>query len=353
MDKVPVIILSGFLGSGKTTLLTRILEYYSKGRLRPAVIMNEVGDVNLDGQLVNEMIPMREMLSGCICCTIRGDLGMEIRNLILETSPDLILIEATGVANPLEIFEAVTEAALLVPIDIRTMISIVDAGHFLEWRRKGTGKTYHLIEDQIRCASLLLLNKADLVSTAELNESKRLMAEINPHTSIYPTVYCEISEETLNQVLLEGEKPSFEDIQRKEPFRHSEHQHDTDGQRELHGHHEHGHEHHEHDEHCEHHGDHSHHHHSYDHVMVYTHYFDGPLDSTRFEQMISELPGNIYRAKGIFTEADSSERMMFQYAYQQLDILPIKPQGSVQDVAVFLGEQFSKQELKRKLEAAL
>lgn len=80
IDKVPVIILSGFLGSGKTTLLTKILEYYAKGRLRPAVIMNEVGDVNLDGQLVDENIPMREMLSGCICCTIRGDLGMEIRS---------------------------------------------------------------------------------------------------------------------------------------------------------------------------------------------------------------------------------------------------------------------------------
>ncbi|MGN7382428.1 CobW family GTP-binding protein [Paenibacillus sp. SAFN-117] len=333
IDKVPVIILSGFLGSGKTTLLTKILEYYAKGRLRPAVIMNEVGDVNLDGQLVDENIPMREMLSGCICCTIRGDLGMEIRNLVMESSPDLILIEATGVANPLEIFEAVTEAALLVPIDIRTMISVVDAGHFLEWRRKGTGKTYHLIEDQIRCASLLLLNKADLVSAAERDESKRLMAEINPKASIHPTVHCEISEEALNQVLLENNRLCFEEAQQKDPCSHSAHHHDNEG-------------------HCEHHGGYDHNH-SYDHVMVYTHYFDRPLDSTRFEQIISELPDNVYRAKGIFTEAETGERKMFQYAYRQLDIFHIKPQGSVQDVAVFLGEQFPKLELKRKLEAAL
>lgn len=114
--KTPVVILSGFLGSGKTTLLARMLDYYAKRRIRPAVIMNEAGDVNLDGQLVNEEVPMREMLSGCICCTIRGDLGMEIRDLIADRSPDLILIEATGVANPMEIFDSVTEAAFLVPI---------------------------------------------------------------------------------------------------------------------------------------------------------------------------------------------------------------------------------------------
>lgn len=326
VEKIPVVILSGFLGSGKTTLLTRMLDYYAKKQIRPAVIMNEVGDVNLDGQLVDETISMREMLGGCICCTISGDLGMEIRDLVLEASPDLIMIEATGVANPMEIFDAATEAAMLVPIDIQAMISVVDAAHFLHWHRKGTGKTYHLMEDQIRCASMLLLNKADLISAAELDESKRLVAALNPKAFIHSTVHCEVSDELLNQVLQEVKAISFEYAHQDEHHKHS-----------ACNRHDHDHEHHE-------------HHHSYDHVMVYTHYFENPLDSSRLEEIISKLPDSVYRAKGMFTDAASGERMVFQYAFRQLNIFRIKPQGSVQDVAVFLGEQFPKHELQRKLE---
>lgn len=119
MKSVPILILSGFLGSGKTTLLTRMLNDDLRKGIKPAVIMNEIGDVNLDGQLVGMGVPMSEMLSGCICCTIRGDLAMEIRRLIDEANPDHILIEASGVANPIEILDAVTEAAFFNPIEIR------------------------------------------------------------------------------------------------------------------------------------------------------------------------------------------------------------------------------------------
>lgn len=324
--KIPVVILSGFLGSGKTTLLARMLDYYAKRRIRPAVIMNEAGDVNLDGQLVNEEVPMREMLSGCICCTIRGDLGMEIRDLIADRSPDLILIEATGVANPMELFDSVTEAALLVPIDLHAMISVADAAHFLHWHRKGSGKTYRLMEDQIRCASTLLLNKADLISPAELEESKRAMEMLNPNAFVHVTVQCEINDEALDRVLHMRELMSFKDAQLDEHRHRSackHHPHDRYGPE---------------------------HPHSYEHVMVYTHYFEHPMERSRIETILSELPSSIYRAKGIFTAADTGERMMFQFAYRQLNLFRIKPQGNVQDVAVFMGEQFPKHELKRKLE---
>ena len=90
---IPVHLLSGFLGSGKTTLLRRLLDYYTAQGMKPAVIMNELGDINLDGQLVGDEVPMAEMLSGCICCTMRGDLGMEISMLIDEHKPDVIFID--------------------------------------------------------------------------------------------------------------------------------------------------------------------------------------------------------------------------------------------------------------------
>ncbi|MCC3373703.1 GTP-binding protein [Cohnella sp. REN36] len=335
MKKVPIVILSGFLGSGKTTLLAQMLDYYTTKGVRPAVIMNEVGDVNLDGQLVNETIPMREMLSGCICCTIRGDLGMEIGQLINESSPDLIIIEATGVANPMDIFDAVTEAALHVHIDIHAMITVVDAGQFLQRHRRGKSKTYRLLEDQIRCSSLLLLNKSDLMNTSELNETKRILETVNSKASIHTTVHCEIDDALFNRMLQEQERISFEDANQDEQGQHSACNH-----------------HHHEDEHS-HDRNHPKHHHSYDHVMVYTHYFQQPMDSSRFEQIISELPDGVYRAKGIFTAAETGERMMFQFAYRQLEILRIQPQGRVQDVAVFMGEQFPKHELKRKLEQSV
>lgn len=343
MKKVPVVMLSGFLGSGKTTLLANILEYALNDGLRPAVIMNEVGDVNLDGQAVNESVPMREMLSGCICCTIRGDLGMEIRQLVQEASPDIVLIEATGVANPMEVLDAVTEAALLQPIDIQAMVTVVDLAHFLRWQRTGTGRTYRLMVDQIRCASVLFLNKSDLVSVSELEEMILAIHGLNPHALLFSTVKCEVNRRVLEQIV---RKDDFATAAADRQRRRSEeaacgHDHSRE---QSHNHaHDHSHDHHHHD-------GHHHHDHSYDHVMVSTHYFQRPIELDWFEQIIGQLPDRVYRAKGIFTAAGSGERMMFQYAFRQLDMFRIHPQGNIQDVAVFIGEQFPEQELKMRLE---
>lgn len=107
---VSVHILTGFLGSGKTTLLTRALDYFKLNGKKPAVLMNELGDVNLDGMMVDEEVPMTEMLGGCICCTIRGDLGMELKQLIQDHKPDVVFVESTGAANPMEMLDGITDA---------------------------------------------------------------------------------------------------------------------------------------------------------------------------------------------------------------------------------------------------
>ncbi|MFC4601869.1 CobW family GTP-binding protein [Cohnella hongkongensis] len=343
IKKVPVLVLSGFLGSGKTTLLQKMLNAFVAKGMRPAVIMNEVGDVNLDGQLLEERIPMREMLSGCICCTIRGDLGLEIKQLVEDWSPDLIMIEATGVANPMEIFDGVTEAALLVHIEIKAMITVIDAAHFMHWHQKGTGRTYRLMQDQIRCASILLINKSDLISTAELDEMKQRIQTINPAAVMHSTVYCEV-----DHSLIEGVFQAHEFV----PIVEGQHHDEDDGYDTCDHPHDHDHHHHNHHDHSDpkHEG---HHTHSYDHVMVYTHYFQQPVESKRFEQFVSQLPDRVYRAKGVFTSAETGERMLFQFAFRQLELIRINPQGKVHDVAVFMGEQFSQNELKRELEQSI
>lgn len=93
-QSIPIYLLSGFLGSGKTTLLKQLLDQLKENGKKPAIIMNEVGDVNVDSHLIDHNIPMKEMLSGCICCTISGDLGMTILNLCREYQPDVIVIES-------------------------------------------------------------------------------------------------------------------------------------------------------------------------------------------------------------------------------------------------------------------
>lgn len=322
MKKTPIIILAGFLGAGKTTLLAKWLEDAADSGMSPALIMNEVGDMNLDSLIVNENVPQREMLSGCICCTIRADLGTAIRELAVEASPGIIFIEATGVANPMELLDAATEAALLLPIEIRAVATVVDIAHWLKWRQVGAGKTYRLMADQIRCASVIVLNKSDLVTAAELEEGMAAIRELNPLAPLYPTIRCEV-DRGIREELMDGSHEALEAVflpteQCREPDRSRDHTHA--------------------------------HHHSHDHVTVYTHDFELAIDPDWLRQTIARLPDRVYRAKGVLTAADSGERMMFQYAYRQLEIFPIRPQGSVQNAAVFIGEQFSEQELKALLE---
>ncbi|MGP3788306.1 CobW family GTP-binding protein [Paenibacillus sp. 1A_MP2] len=332
MRAVPILVLSGFLGSGKTTFLSQILKECNKKGINPAVIMNEVGEVNLDGQMVEEVVPMREMLNGCICCTIRGDLSMELMNLIEEEAPDLVIIESTGVGNPIEILDAITETAMGTAIEIRAYITIVDARDFLHRFGKKKGRTYRLMRDQIRCASVLLLNKSDLVSIEELNQIKEEVAALNPVAPIIPTVQSISSQLDWNLFLESSHNTSMlpyaANVQEEQCI-HNHNNHE-DG---------HNHAHHLHDD-----------HHSYEHLMVHTHYFPCSLDKVSFRQMFKMLPDNIYRAKGIFTDTESGKRMMFQYAFKELELFPIQPKGKVQDVAVFIGEHFPKEDITRKLE---
>ncbi|HEY0826550.1 MAG TPA: GTP-binding protein [Bacilli bacterium] len=334
-NPTPIHILSGFLGSGKTTLLAGAIDYYTGLGRKPAVIMNEIGEVNLDGLLIDSTIPMTEMLSGCICCTIQGDLGLTIRNLMLEYKPDVIFIEATGAANPMEILDGVADASLLLETVIKSVITVVDAPHFLQLKQEGKGKTFRLMVDQIRCATLLILNKIDLVRTPDLAELEGALYEINKFAPIYGTVFCQIDMNLLDSCEQDSGNEHAKCIND-----HGIHEHNGDD----------GHS-------CDH--DHPEkyyvhriikkHHHSHDHVMVYTHYFRHAIDKAKFEEIINELPQEVYRAKGIMVFSDAPDRVMFQYAYRHSNFLNIAPKVEVPNVAVFIGENFSKEKLQTAL----
>ncbi|MDF2927001.1 MAG: cobalamin biosynthesis protein [Paenibacillaceae bacterium] len=369
---VPVFILSGFLGSGKTTLLSRVIRHAQERGRKPAVVMNELGEVNLDGIAVGIEVPMAEMLDGCICCTVRGDLGITIQQLVKDEQPDIIFIEATGVANPMEILDGVTEASLYMKVEMKGVITVADAVLLREQSAKGAGKTYRLLEEQIRCASVIILNKADLASPDELDGLEQTLGKWNAHAQIIRSVRADVDlgifdalEGITRSGAGQGQACSCQDGHRHEAgHEHGEecgchdHEHDHDHRHE----HQHDHNHdrecdhdhdHNHDHQCGHEHDHHHargHHHTHDHVMVYTRYLSGPVDSGSFEELVGRLPENVYRAKGVLTFSDTANRYLFQYAYRQADFMKITPQINVPDVVVFIGEQIPKALLEEQLE---
>lgn len=352
----PVYILSGFLGSGKTTLLQRLIRHWREQGLRPAVIMNEIGEVNLDGLLVSSDVPMAEMLGGCICCTIRGDLSVQMAELIEGEKPDLIVIEATGAGNPMEIFDAVTEVSLYLKLDIKPMITVVDAAHLADLHASQQGKTYRLMMEQIRCGSVLILNKIDLLESALQQEVAEFLRRTNPYARIIPAVKCDVDVTVLWKTT-EEQANADPKVQRgsayKELNSEAAHAKDHGANDHRHDHDHHQHDHHQHDHRHDHNHDHDHvHPHAlHEHVTVYTHYFGGPVDSRDFERFIAELPREVYRGKGVLRFADTASRFLFQYAYREADYLKITPQGDVPDVAVFIGEHFDKHEIAQRLNA--
>lgn len=374
---VPVYILAGFLGSGKTTLLTRIIRSLQEKGQKPAVVMNELGEVNLDGVAVGLEVPMAELLDGCICCTVQGDLGIAVQQLIRDEAPDAIFIEATGVANPMEILDGVTEASLYTRMELKGVITVADAAMLLAETAKAAGKTYRLLEEQIRCASLIILNKTDLVDEPALDSLEETLRAWNPHGMLVRAVKSEIDLRLLDR--LDGSPKQRNACgcggEHEDGHGHDHHRHEGEHHHEHDHHHEHeeGH-HHEHEDghHCchgghehedEHQGHHEHghtccggehskegYHHSHEHVMVYTRYLAGPVDSEAFEAMVGRLPEEVYRAKGVLTFKDTASRYLFQYAYRQADFMKITPQIQVPDVVVFIGEQIPRAYLEAEMD---
>ncbi|WP_238996516.1 CobW family GTP-binding protein [Paenibacillus pinistramenti] len=342
----PVYLLSGFLGSGKTTLLSKLIDYWQQAGMKPAVVMNELGEVNLDGLLVKQEVPMEEMLGGCICCSSRGDLGYTLASLIQKEHPDVIVVEATGAANPMEVLDAVTETALYMKLEIMPVITVVDSAYLMELFESQQGKTYRLMQEQIRCASVLIMNKTDLLKAGQEQQLLELLNKSNPYARKIPAVKCEV-----DLAALLGNSETAADTQTAPHNHNTDHEQErgesqTTADEEHPGHPGHA-------DHAAHaiHAPHAPHapHAAHSHVMVYTHYLSSPVDSQEFEDFIAGLPRDVYRAKGVLSFSDTSSRFLFQYAYREPDFMKITPQGDIPDVVVFIGEHFNKEELTCKL----
>ena len=222
MQKLPVTVLSGFLGAGKTTVLSNILS--NRQNKKVAVIVNDMSEINIDSAIIQNEVSLNrseeklvEMSNGCICCTLREDLLEEVTKLAKEKRFDYLVIESTGISEPLPVAETFTFAdengvSLSDVADLDTMVTVVDAVNFLKdydeaksLKDKGESlgedderSVADLLVDQIEFADVILISKTDLVANSEIERLKAIIKTLNTDAKIIPISNGDVD---LNEVL--------------------------------------------------------------------------------------------------------------------------------------------------------
>ena len=337
IQKIPVLLLTGYLGSGKTTLLNRILT--NKKGIRFAVIVNDIGEVNIDASLIQQggVVSQQNdslvaLQNGCICCTLQTDLINQLHDLAAQKAFDYIVIEASGICEPAPIAQTLCSYPQMVPqfaqdgLPVLDCIcSVVDALRLRDEFGNGD-KLGHvtkeedlaaLVTEQIEFCNIILLNKAAEVSEEELMHVKAIIRAIQPTAEILETNFCDVPfEKILHTGLFDFDRTATSAawIQEVEDASHH-HDHDDDDDEED-----------EHEEHEHHHHDHEHEH-EHDHLAEYdietfVYYARRPFDLGLFDEFVAaHWPKNVIRCKGMCYFAEEYDMCyLFEQAGRQFNL---------------------------------
>ena len=312
--RIPVTILTGFLGAGKTTLLNYILK--EQHGYKFAIIVNEIGKIGIDGQLVeNAKEEIVEVSNGCLCCTVRKDLVKGVQNLIKRGGFDYLLIETTGIADP----GPVAQTFLNIPqlqqhVQLDSIITVVDAEQ-IERQMLDVDTA----REQIVMADFLLINKTDLVDETHLQKIEAKARELNPHAQLFRTNHSQVN---LKELL---DMHAF-DLDRKLSV-------DPEFLNELN----------------------QRHHHE---VVSFSFEFDRPFIIESFERLVSELSEKekVFRSKGFLAIAGNPRRAIFHGVNNRFTImwdrLWEKDEKRTSQL-VFIGKQLDETKIRRELEKCL
>lgn len=328
-QKTPITLLCGYLGAGKTTLLNKVLN--NQQGYKVAVIVNDIGEVNVDASLIakggnitdtSDIVPLT---NGCICCTLKSQMATNIEKMIKTGKYDYILIEASGVCEPMPIAQ---ELELIKNGKLDNVVGVVDAARLVDEFASGDNllkkdeieeeDIESLLIQQIEFCSTLIINKIDLVSESELAKVRKVVQALHPGVKVIETSHGDVPVKDILatgsfdfdevygaagwcKALEEGELGDDEDDD-DDDHDHDDHDHDE------HEHHHEHHHHHDHDEHEEHEHGHEHHHHEHRHegesedeygIGTFIYYRRTPFNRNRLREYVKNWPKYIIRCKGL------------------------------------------------------
>ena len=297
--KTEVYILSGFLGSGKTTLLKRLLKNEHKLGRKVAVMMNELGTVSIDSEAVDEDVALKELLGGCICCTIQDKLEGQMQGLLMEEKPEVIYIETTGAAHPIEVLDSVLSPLFAEKLNVKGIITTVDGSRWLE-RKSMSPQLQQLLLEQVRHADFIIINKMDELTDSQQASITYEIQSINSASQCLLTTHSKVPVELLKKLQLSARRSDVIPVTQKDLK-----------------------------------------------LSTFVYQFKSPINQDEFEQFLRGLPDSIYRIKGYIKFPYSDKPYLFQFSYGMP--LYMKEYINIPLNLVFIGEGIDWEKIEDQL----